>query len=511
MRKAHESGFRRWFSRGMTYAFIVGLATFAPRLSVAHDRDHDDDDDSPAVRPPEGNRVRPQRPERELRNIVRDLDKRNIEATIRKLASFGTRHTESSMTDPNRGIGAAINYVFQTLQSYAAASGGRMTVELQTYHQAPIAGTILNPAGVDITNVVATIRGSLTPNRIYVVSGHLDSRATIVTDAVSDAPGADDDASGVAVIMELARVMAKHSPESTIVFTAVDGEEQGLFGSANQANLYRAANADIQGMFSNDIVGASAAENGVRDPHRLRLFTEGVPTTLRPSAIPPTTPPLTGALLTTAQSRALQLLQLTAGENDSQSRQLGRFVKSVAENEDTDMTIWLINRRDRYLRASDHVSYQTVGYSAARFTEPNETFAHEHQDTRVENGVQFGDLIEFVDFAFIERVARVNACALWSLSQGPGTPKNPQIVAAVLTNSTTLTWDANTDPDLAGYEIVWRETTANDWTNAIPVGNVTIFTLPLAPKDNFQFGVRAVDTAGHRSPVSFPVTRTTPL
>jgi len=214
-----------------------------------------------------------------------------------------------------------------------------------------------------------------------------------------------------------------------------------------------------------------------------------------------------GERLTSAQSLALQLLQLTGGENDSQSRELGRFVKSVAQNEETDMTVWLINRRDRYLRASDHVSYQTVGYPAARFTEPNETFAHEHQNVRVENGTQFGDLIDFVDFAFIARVAKVNLATLWSLSQGPGTPKNAQIVAIVLTNSTTMTWNANTDPDLAGYEIVWRETTSPEWTNAISVGNVTTFTLPLAPKDNFQFGVRAVDKDGHHSPVAFPVTK----
>ena len=307
-------------------------------------------------------------------------------------------------------------------------------------------------------------------------------------------------------MMELARVMSTHAPESTIVFTAVDGEEQGLFGSTNQANLYKAAGANIEGMFSNDIVGASTAQDGTRDAHRVRIFSEGVPTTLTPSAIPPTQPPLVGAFLTSAQSLALQLLILTAGENDSQSRQLARFVKSVGENEETDMTVWMINRRDRYLRASDHVSYQRQGYPAARLTEPNETFAHEHQDVRVVNGVQFGDLIDFVDFAFIERVARVNACALWSLSQGPGTPKNVKIVATVLTNDTTMTWDANTDPDLDGYEVVWRDTTADDWTNAIPVGNVTTMTLPLSPKDNFQFGVRAVDKDGHHSPVAFPVT-----
>jgi hypothetical protein len=470
---------------------VLGLTVLAPRMSAA---DHDEDeDDGPAVRPPEGLRVQPQKPEKELRDMIRQVDNHRIEATIRKLVSFGTRHTESSMTDPNRGIGAALNYVFTTMQGYAATSGGRMTVELQTYHQPPVAGTILNPDGVDITNVVATIKGSLTPNRVYVISGHIDSRRTIVTDGVGDAPGADDDASGVAVIMEAARVMATHAPESTIVFTAVDGEEQGLFGSDNQAKLFKAANADIEGMFSNDIVGASAAENGVKDPHRLRLFSEGVPT------------------LDTSQQQQLRVL--VGGENDSQSRQLSRFVKSVAENEDTDMTIWLMFRRDRYLRASDHVSYQRQGYAAARFTEPNETFAHEHQDVRVDatTGVQFGDLIDFDDFSFMQRVARVNVATMWSLSQGPGTPKGAQIVAAVLTNSTQLAWNPNTDPDLAGYEVVWRETTASDWTHAIPVGNVTTVTLPLSPKDNFQFGVRAVDKDGHHSPVAFPVTRSTPL
>jgi hypothetical protein len=501
-----KPGLRYVLSRWPIFGLVLCLAAFPARTSVAdhddddHDRDHDRDDDHdrdsdsrPAIRPAEGLRIRPQQPERELREMLREVDRHRIQATIQKLVSFGTRHTESSMTDPKRGIGAALNYVFDQMQSFAATSHGRMTVERQTYHQPAVAGTILTPGGVDITNIVATIRGSVTPERIYVITGHIDSRRSLVTDAVGDAPGADDDASGVAVIMEAARVMARHAPESTIVFSAVDGEEQGLFGSGNQARLFKAANADIQGMFSNDIVGASAAENGVRDPHRLRLFSEGVPT------------------LDTAT--AAQFRVLVGGENDSQSRQLARFVKSVAENDDTDMTVWLMFRRDRYLRASDNVSYQQQGYPAARFTEPNETFAHEHQDVRVDpvTGVQFGDLIEFDDFAFMERVAKVNVATMWSLSQGPGTPKGLQIVAAVLTNSTQLAWTANTDPDLAGYEVVWRETTASDWTNAIPVGNVTTVTLPLSPKDNFHFGLRAVDRQGHHSPVAFPVTRSTPL
>src|SRR5215510_8454973 len=204
-----KTGLRHVLSRWPIYGLVLGLAALTPRTSIADD----DDDGGPAVQPPAGLRVQPQKPEKELRDMLREVDNHRIEATIRKLVSFGTRHTESSMTDPNRGIGAAINYVFTTMQGYAATSGGRMTVELQTYHQPPVAGSILNPNGVDITNVVATLRGSLTPNRIYVISGHIDSRRSIVTDSVGDAPGADDDASGVAVIMEAARVMATHAPE----------------------------------------------------------------------------------------------------------------------------------------------------------------------------------------------------------------------------------------------------------------------------------------------------------
>jgi hypothetical protein len=497
MKKDLRHSLSRWTICGLA----LGLTAFLPGLSAA---DHDDDDhdrdrdrNGPAVHPPNGERVRPQKVDRELRDLLRLTDDRRIEATIKKLVSFGTRHTESSMTDPNRGIGAAINYVFTQMEGFAAASNGRMTVTRQTYHQQFVAGTILTPEGVDITNVVATIRGSTTPNRVYVITGHLDSRRTIVTDAVGDAPGADDDASGVAVIMEAARVLAKHAPESTIVLSAVDGEEQGLFGSRNLARSFAGASAlpvafpglraDVQGDFSNDIVGSSTSDDGTRDPHRLRLFTEGVPT-----------------LDTSLQA---QLRVLVGGENDSQSRQLGRFVKSVAENDDTDMTVWLMFRRDRYLRASDHVSFQEQGYPAARFTEPNEIFAHEHQDVRVENGTQFGDLIQFDDFKFMERVAKVNIATLYSLANGPGTPKNLLIMAQVLTNSTTMTWDANPDPDLAGYEVVWRETTEADWTHAIPVGNVTTVTFPFSPKDNFHFGLRAVDKDGHRSPVTFPTTK----
>ena len=429
-----------------------------------------------------GEPVRPQRPDAELRGIIRDISQRRIEATVHTLVGFGTRHTLSSQTDPVRGIGAATRWATGELQASAARSGGRMTVETQSFIQPP-SDRIPNPT--PITNIIATLHGSTTPSRMYVVSAHIDSRVTDVLNPDATEPGADDDGSGVALVLELARVMATHQPDATIVFTIVAGEEQGLCGSAFEAAQYKAAGADIQGMFSDDIVGASTADDGTRDPHTIRLFTEGVPTA------------------ETANQGAIR--RAVGGEVDGPSRQLGRFVVSVAQNRDTDMRIRTIYRRDRFLRASDHVSYLSNGYTAARFTEPNENFDHEHQDVRVESGVQIGDLEQFMDFAFLTRVVKVNAATMWSLAQGPGTPKHVGILTQALTNTTDLVWAANTEPDLDGYEVVWRETTDADWTHAIPVGNVTSASFPHFSKDNVFFGVRAVDKTGHHSPVAFPV------
>lgn len=343
-----------------------------------------------------GRPVRPQSPDRELRELLREVDQRRIEAIVRRLAAFGTRHTLSSQDDPERGIGAARDWIHQQMQGYAAGSGGRMTVELQSYVQEPASRI---PVPTRITNVVATLRGESSPDRIYVVTGHYDSRCTDVMDATSDSPGADDDASGVAVLMELARVMATRRSEATIVFAAVAAEEQGLYGSGYMARQYKAAGADVQGMFSDDIVGSSTADDGTRDRRTVRLFAEGVPTAETPAE---------------GNTR-----RSVGGENDSPSRQLARFVCDVAENDSTGMRIRVIYRRDRYLRGSDHISFLEQGYPAGRFTEPNEDFAHQHQDVRVVDGKQYGDLPEFCDFEYITRVARVNGAALWSSPRAP--------------------------------------------------------------------------------------------
>ncbi len=417
----------------------------------------------------------------DLLAMLRQVDPDRIHATVLRLTQFGTRHTASSQTDPVRGIGAATAWVFQQMQAVAATSSGRMTVQQQTFVQ-PVSNRI--PVPTTITNVIATLHGTASPERFYVVTGHLDSRVTDVLDFTSDAPGADDDASGVAVVLELARLFATRQFPGTLVFATVAGEEEGLYGSAYMAAQMAAAGADVQGMFSNDIVGASQAWDGTKpDPFTLRLFVEGIPTAATPAQI--------------------AIMQTVGGENDGVSRQLGRFAREVAPFELTNMNVRVIWRRDRYLRGSDHLSFQSHGYPAARFTEPRENFNHEHQNTQVINGVQFGDLIQFVDFDYIARVTKVNAATLWALATGPGTPKNVKIHAPVLTNTTTLTWDANTEPNLAGYEVVTRETTSPDWTDVKDVGNVTTVTLDIA-KDNVQFGLRAADRAGNRSPVAFP-------
>ncbi|MEV6398589.1 M20/M25/M40 family metallo-hydrolase [Streptomyces sp. NPDC051907] len=422
-----------------------------------------------------------QSPSHELRALLGEIDRDRIEATVRTLAAFGTRHTLSSQDDPKRGIGAARDWIHAELKTYAARSGGRMTVELQSYVQAPAPRI---PVPTRIANVVATLRGSAAPDRVYVVSGHYDSRASDVMDAVSDAPGADDDASGVAVAMELARVMAVRRPAATIVFAAVAGEEQGMFGAAHMAQAFKTAGADVQAMFTADIVGSPTADDGARNPFTVRLFAEGVPTSETPE-----------------QAAARRSV---GGENDSPSRQLARFVRDVADNDATGMHVRVVYRRDRYLRGGDHIPFLERGFPAARFTEPAEDFAHQHQDVRVVDGKQYGDLPRFCDFGYIARVAKVNGAALWTLAQAPGTPRGAKILAGAPTNATQLVWERGTEADLAGYEVVWRETTAPEWTHVIRVGDVCAHTVDLS-KDNVFFGVRAVNRAGQCSPVAFPL------
>ena len=421
----------------------------------------------------------------QIARIVSEINTRDIERTVRKLVSFGTRNTLSAQEHPTRGIGAARDWLYGEFQKASLASGGRMTVEKQSFEQQPGKYPRIAQPTV-ITNVVATLRGTqpASEKRLYVVSGHYDSMCTSPTDAECDAPGANDDASGTAAVLEMARVMARYEFDSTIIFMAVAGEEQGLVGSGYFAEQAKQKEWNIEGMVTNDIVGNTLGGNGVRDRGTLRVFSEGVP-----------------SAETTEEAGVRRGV---GGENDSASRQLARFIKETGERFVPRMRVMMVYRRDRYLRGGDHIPFLERGYAAVRLTEPNEEYRHQHQNVRIENGVQYGDLPEFVDFDYIADVARVNAASLAALALAPACPRNVGVVTARLTNDTDLKWDPNTEPDVAGYEIVWRETVSPVWTSSRNVGRVTSYTMRGMSKDNYFFGVRAVDRQGNRSPVSFP-------
>ncbi|TCD61467.1 hypothetical protein EIP91_008402 [Steccherinum ochraceum] len=431
-----------------------------------------------------GTTLVPQAPDAELTSILSEIDPKRVEAIITKLVSFGTRHTLSNQTDPQRGIGAARDWIASQMRGFAANArkGTNVTVTVPSYIQGPAESI---PFNVNISNIITTIQGSEKSNRVYIITGHYDSRVTDIMNFTDDAPGADDDGSGVAVAMELARILATRAPpKATVILGAVAGEEQGLFGAAFLAKQMVEAGMDVQGMFTNDIVGASKADDGVLDANSIRLFAQGIPSS-------------------ETASKTSQRISI-GGENDSPARQLARFANEVASNSVTDMKVRVIYRADRFLRGGDHEPFLDAGFPAARFTEPNEDFAHQHQDVRVDStGKQFGDLAEFCDFNFITRVGRVNGAILWSLANAPETPKNVTIDTSVLTNNSTFSWTLDSTGEVAGYEVVWRATDDPLWTNVIPVGLVDTTTVNLS-KDNAVFGIRAVGKNGFRSPATFP-------
>ncbi|KAI0600830.1 hypothetical protein F4775DRAFT_607867 [Biscogniauxia sp. FL1348] len=440
----------------------------------------------------------PQAPSAVLASMLARVDASRIEATIRTLASFGTRHTLSAQDTPGRGIGAARDWIRGEFERYAGGSDGRLVVAAPSYVQAADGGRI--PFATLITDVVATLRGTEEEEgtrgaRLYVVSGHYDTRNSDVLDYEGDAPGADDDASGVAVSLELARVMSLPEyprPRASIAFAAVAGEEQGLYGARFLAQTYANATprVNVEGMFTNDIVGSPVGSDGVSSPGVIRLFAQGLPP------------------LGVEDAAAREARLAIGGENDGPARNLARLVKEVAENAGTGMRVSVVYRLDRYLRGGDHRPFLEAGYpAAARFTEPREDFAHQHQDVRFDDqtGVQYGDLPEFCDFDYVARVARVNAAALWSLAVSPGVPTNVRIDTSALGNNSTFYWDppAAGEAAVGAYEVVWRATNAPFWTDVIDVGLVNEVTLDLS-KDNVVFGIRARSVDGMRGVAVLP-------
>jgi len=400
-----------------------------------------------------------------------------LRATDERLVAFGTRSTFSEKAGSRRGVFAARAYLVDRFRRIARASRGRMTVALDTYLQ-PADPAKRVPRAVEISSVVATLKGDDASGRTYVISSHYDSRNSNNDDGEHDAPGADDNGSATSEVVEAARVLANVPLHATVVFACFDSEEQGLFGSAHFAKTLKDANVDVEGDFNNDIVGASVGDDGVKRDDVVRIFSEALPPATNPARV-----------------------NVIGGENDSPSRELARFAKETGDAYATGLHGVLIYRADRFLRGGDHESFNAQGFAAIRFVEPVENFNHQHQDVRVENGVQYGDLLQYVDFDYLAKVTRYNVAGLATLALAPATPK-VVVETKALTNDTTLTWQPI--PRAARYEILRRSTTDALWTNVADAGTSTTATLKFS-KDNWLFGVRAVDAEGHRSPAGYPV------
>lgn len=420
----------------------------------------------------------------DIEKIVKEISAKRIEATIRKLVSFETRNSLSDTVSDTKGVGAARRWIKSEMERCNTENGGRMKVEFDE-HLAPVSARVAVPT--PIVNVVATLPGEQAESRdrIYLVSGHYDSMRSTPIDPDGFAPGANDDASGTAAVIEMACVMSKYKFNATLVFMTVAGEEQGLLGSTFFAKAAKAKGMNIAGMITNDIVGNTRGSDGkvVRD--HVRLFAEGIPP------------------LKEMPEEWVALIR-TGGENDSPARQLARYIKASAERYVPKMKVDLIYRRDRYLRGGDHFPFLDAGFAAVRMTEPNEDFHHQHQNVRMENGVQFGDLPEFVDFAYTADVTRVNAAALASLAIGPAAPQEVLMENMRLENNTTFRWTANAEPNVTGYRVVWRETTAPFWQKFEDIGNVTRTTVYGVSKDNVVFGLQAIDKDGNVSVTTYP-------
>jgi Zn-dependent M28 family amino/carboxypeptidase len=428
-----------------------------------------------------------------IKQMVNEVSDKNIETIVRKLVSFKTRHTLSDTTSKTEGIGAARNWIKNEYEKYAAASGGRMTVQFDAFVQ-PAGGRIDKPTV--LKNILATLKGTdPTDTRVYIISGHYDSRVNNIMEANSIEPGAVDDASGTAVSMELARVMSKHTFPATIIFMAVAGEEQGLNGSTHVANRAKDEHWNVDAMLNNDIVGNThGMENNLKDNTHVRVFSEGVPSTDLP---------VRGDSLATRRANAgINSLVGNGGENDSPSRQLARYVKEIAERYVDYLDVKLIYRRDRFLRGGDHVPFLQNGFTAVRFTEMNEDFTRQHQNVRKENGIDYGDLPDFADYQYIQKVGRMNLSVLANLALAPAQPQNVVVLTSELTNKTSLKWDAPKGKKPAGYYILIRETTSPFWEKKFYVTN-TQTTLEYS-KDNYFFAVQAVDADGHESLPVFP-------
>ncbi|MEQ7155401.1 M28 family metallopeptidase [Brevundimonas aurifodinae] len=412
-----------------------------------------------------------------LHEVVGEVSPDRLLADVTALVGFGTRHTMSETRSETRGIGAARRWTEREFRRISSECGDCLEIALPADM---VTGPRI-PEPVEVVNVVAIQRGTGDPNRVIVISGHIDSRVSDVMDFTSDAPGANDDASGVAAVLEAARVLSKHRFDATLVYAVLSGEEQGLFGGRILADYAKAQGWVVEANLNNDIVGNSQGQSGVRDTTRVRVFSEGTKT-----------------VETTAQA---DRRRYNGGEVDSSSRNLARYVDGIADRYLTNFDVDMIYRTDRFGRGGDQVEMLRAGFPAVRISEGAENYDHQHQDLRTENGVVYGDTIDEMDFEYLGQVARLNIATMAALANAPMVPSGVTIAGAVRPD-TTLTWTAA--PGAAGYRVWWRSTTAPQWTHSRWAGNATSLVLAGIPIDDYFFGVSAVSEAGYESPVVFP-------
>ena len=412
-----------------------------------------------------------------IEGMVKEVSADSLNSYITKMVSFGTRNTLTSTTDKNRGIGAARNWVLSRFNTMAKQSNGRLSAMVDTTTYKADGRRVDRP--INLGNVMATLKGTdPNDNRIFIISGHLDNMRGSPTDSIGDAPGANDDASGVAAVIECARIMSKNSYPATIIFVAVSGEEQGLLGAGYLAKKARSNNWNIEAVLNNDIMGSNNSnETNIIDNTKIRVFSEAF------------------AVNDTGR-KALAIRQLGL-ENDGKARQLARYVKEIGERYIDNLQVVMIYRNDRFLRGGDHTPFVENNYAAVRFTEMNENYNHQHQNVRTENGIQYGDLIEFMDFEYLRKNAAMNLANLANLAKSPGMPDSVKIEVRRLSNMSYLTWQAPKAGTVKGYYLLMRETTSAIWQKKI-FTTKTEMVLPYS-KDNYFFAVQSVSADGNES------------
>ncbi|MEI2710181.1 MAG: M28 family metallopeptidase [Chitinophagaceae bacterium] len=413
----------------------------------------------------------------EIDAMVKEINTDSLKSYIYQMVSFGTRNTLSNQTSTKRGIGAARNWVLSKFNEFAKRSDGRLSAIIDTVTYKTDGKRV--DRNIILGNVVATLKGTdPTDNRIFIISGHLDGMRTNVMDSTGDAPGANDDASGCAAVIECARIMSKHNFPATIIFVTVSGEEQGLLGAYYMAKKAKEQNWNIEAVLNNDIMGSNnSSETNIINNTQLRVFSEGLP-----------------AFELDKNGKQIRQLGL---ENDGKTRQLARYVKEVGERYVDNMQIVMVYRNDRFLRGGDHTPYVENGFAAVRITEMNENYYHQHQDVRNENGIQYGDLPEFMDFEYLRKNTAVNLSNLANLAKAPAMPQEVKVEVKKLSNYTQLYWKAPKNGKVKGYYILMRETTNAFWQKKI-FTEALEYKLPYS-KDNYFFAVQSINETGNES------------